>query len=282
MVILTKQDLIETYREYVKNDLQYSVDAVAAMDKTTDLMMKSIEDPKRDGSWDSRGLVVGSVQSGKTSNFIGFLNKAVDAGYKNIVVLSGLNNNLRQQTQIRVDEGLLAYDTQASSLGTRIYDGPLARRLNYNLPHISCGTNSKLNGDFKTSVAESLNFHTDTPTIFVVKKNKTVLERLISYYLSSPSVQGGVTIEKPFKIRGHYSSLPPFIKDKPILVIDDEVDNGSVDTGEQLVNEEGKFDLDYDPKTINRLIRTLLNIFDKSLYWIHSNAFRKYIHSQSG
>ena len=55
----------ETYREYVKNDLQYSVDAVAAMDKTTDLMMKSIEDPKRDGSWDSRGLVVGSVQSGK-------------------------------------------------------------------------------------------------------------------------------------------------------------------------------------------------------------------------
>ena len=44
---------------------------------------------------------------------------------------------------------------------------------------------------------------------------------------------------------------------------DDEVDNGSVDTGEQLVNEEGNFDLDYDPKTINRLIRTLLNIFDK-------------------
>ena len=62
----------ETYREYIKNDLQYSPDAVAAMDKTTDLMMKSIEDPNRDGSWDSRGLVVGSVQSGKTSNFIGF------------------------------------------------------------------------------------------------------------------------------------------------------------------------------------------------------------------
>ena len=120
------------------------------MDKTTDLMMKSIEDPNRDGSWDSRGLVVGSVQSGKTSNFIGFLNKAVDAGYKKIIVLSGLNNNLRQQTQIRVDEGLLAYDTQASSLGTKVYQGPLAaRRMIYKLPIISCGTNSKLNGDFK-------------------------------------------------------------------------------------------------------------------------------------
>ena len=50
------------------------------------------------------------------------------------------------------------------------------------------------------------------------------------------------------------------------MVIDDEVDNGSVDTGEQLVNEEGSFDLDYDPKTINRLIRTLLNIFNKKIY----------------
>ena len=98
------------------------------MDKTTDLMMKSIEDPNRDGSWDSRGLVVGSVQSGKTSNFIGFLNKAVDAGYKKIIVLSGLNNNLRQQTQIRVDEGLLAYDTQASSLGQNISRSSCSRR----------------------------------------------------------------------------------------------------------------------------------------------------------
>ena len=257
----------ETYREYIKNDLQYSPDAVAAMDKTTDLMMKSIEDPNRDGFWDSRGLVVGSVQSGKTSNFIGFLNKAVDAGYKKIIVLSGLNNNLRQQTQIRVDEGLLAYDTQASSLGTKIYQGPLAaRRMNYKLPIISCGTNSKLNGDFKKNVADNLNFHTDDPAIFVVKKNKSVLEKLIGYYLSSPKVHGVTVEQKPFKVRGHFSTFPPFIKDKPILIIDDEVDNGSVDTGEQLVNEEGNFDLDYDPKTINRLIRTLLNIFDKRVY----------------
>ena len=258
----------ETYREYIKNDLQYSVDAVSAMDKTTDLMMKNIEDPKRSGSWDSRGLVVGSVQSGKTSNFIGFLNKAADAGYKQIVVLSGLNNNLRQQTQIRVDEGFLAYDTQASSLGTQIYNGPLAKkRLKYKLPIINCGTNSKLNGDFSTRASEHANFYSEeNVSIFIVKKNKTVLEKLITYYLSSPKVHG-VTIDKrPFKIRGHFSSFPPFIKDEPILVIDDEVDNGSVDTGEQLINEEGKFDPDYDPKTINRLIRTLLNIFNKKVY----------------
>ena len=79
----------ETYREYLKNDKQFSPDAVSALDKTTDMMMKNIEDPNRKGAWDSRGLIVGSVQSGKTSNFIGFLNKAVDAGYKKIIILSG-------------------------------------------------------------------------------------------------------------------------------------------------------------------------------------------------
>ena len=77
----------DTYREYIKNDLQFSVDAVAAMDKTTDLIMKNIENPEREGIWDSRGLVVGSVQSGKTSNFIGFINKAIDSGYVEITLL---------------------------------------------------------------------------------------------------------------------------------------------------------------------------------------------------
>lgn len=257
----------DTYREYIKNDQQFSADAVSAMDKTTDLMMKSIEDPKREGSWDSRGLAVGSVQSGKTSNFIGFLNKAIDAGYKKIIVLSGLNNNLRQQTQKRVDEGLLSYDTQASSIGSQIYAGPLAkRRLPLKLKIIGCGTNSKLNGDFKTSVAQHLNFHTDDPSIFVVKKNKTILENIIRYFISAPGVAGVKIDNRPFKVRGLHHSSPPFINNKPILVIDDEVDNGSVDTGEQQINEEGKFDLEYDPKTINKLIRTILNIFSKRVY----------------
>ena len=273
----------ETYRDYCKNDLQYPADAVAAMDKTTDLMMKNIEDPNREGSWDSRGLVVGSVQSGKTSNFIGFLNKAVDAGYKKIIVLSGLNNNLRQQTQIRIDEGLLNYDTQASSIGSQIFSGPLVkRRLSLKLKSISCGTTSKINGDFKTNVAQHLNFHTDDPSIFVIKKNKTVLQNVIKYFLSSPNIAHSVKVDPPFKIRGLFNTLPPFIKDKPILIIDDEVDNGSVDTGEQLVNEEGRFDLDYDPKTINRLIRTLLNIFNKKIYigYTATPFANIFIHSQ--
>ena len=77
------------------------------MNETTDKILGFLENPKREGAWDVRGLVVGSVQSGKTSNFIGLINKAVDAGYKGIIILSGLHNNLRKQTQDRIDDGFL-------------------------------------------------------------------------------------------------------------------------------------------------------------------------------
>jgi hypothetical protein len=57
-------------------------------------------------------MVVGSVQSGKTGNYIGLINKALDAGYKLVVVLAGIHENLRAQTQLRIDEGVLGFDSQ--------------------------------------------------------------------------------------------------------------------------------------------------------------------------
>ena len=258
----------ETYREYLKHDKQFSPNAVSDLDKTTDIIMKNIESPTRKGAWDSRGLIVGSVQSGKTSNFIGLLNKAIDAGYKKIIILSGLNNNLRQQTQLRVDEGLLGYDTTVSKNGLRDLKGPLAKkRMMLNLKPIHSATNSKINGDFKLSAAEHfMNIHTDEPTIFVVKKNKSILESVIKYFLNAPTVHGVSIESKPFKIKSEFGDTNSFIKDKPILVIDDEVDSGSVDTGEQPINDQGEFDADYDPKTINSRIRQILNIFEKKIY----------------
>ena len=70
-------------------------------------ILSNIEDPNREGSWDTRGVVVGSVQSGKTANYTGLIAKAIDAGYKRIVVLCGINNDLRSQTQERIEEGIL-------------------------------------------------------------------------------------------------------------------------------------------------------------------------------
>ena len=57
------------------------------------------------------GMVVGHVQSGKTSNYTGLICKAADAGYKLIVIIAGVHNNLRSQTQRRIDEGFVGRDS---------------------------------------------------------------------------------------------------------------------------------------------------------------------------
>ncbi|MGA7453983.1 MAG: hypothetical protein WBW73_22835 [Rhodoplanes sp.] len=97
------------YRQYAAADLAPS--SVEAMDRVTDRVLGLLEDPRREGAWDRRGLVVGHVQSGKTANYIGLICKAADAGYQLIVVLAGLHKNLRSQTQMRLDEGFLGYET---------------------------------------------------------------------------------------------------------------------------------------------------------------------------
>ena len=256
----------DTYRDYLTLDQKYSVSGVNDIDITTDQIMSRIEDPSREGSWDVRGLVVGSVQSGKTSNFIGLLNKAVDAGYKNIVVLSGLHKNLRQQTQKRIDDGLLGYDTQITR--TKEYLPIFKRRHELNLPGMDCLTNSSINGDFKTSAAKHANIRSGGIKVMVLKKNKTVLQNVIKHFCSIYGVGSGISFDKGFKIKAKFNGkIDSFIKDQPILVIDDEVDNGSVDTGEQYWDPiTGEPNDEYNPKTINRLIRQLLNIHQKRCF----------------
>ena len=101
----------QRYREWLERKL--SIKAVEALDTSIDGVLGLLEDPKREGPWDRRGLVVGHVQSGKTSHYSGLICKSADAGYKIIIVLAGLHNNLRSQTQIRLDEAFLGYKTTA-------------------------------------------------------------------------------------------------------------------------------------------------------------------------
>lgn len=63
--------------------------------------------PRPDRSkWDSKGLVVGYVQSGKTTNFTAVIAKLADVRYRLVIVLSGIHNGLRRQTQVRLDRYL--------------------------------------------------------------------------------------------------------------------------------------------------------------------------------
>jgi hypothetical protein len=239
------------YRDMLEE--QMSVTAVDAVDSSTDRILALLEDPSRSGSWDRRGLVVGHVQSGKTANYTGLVSKAADAGYKIIIVLAGLHNNLRAQTQIRLEEGFLGYETSATGDVVKLIGVGVNGRDFEIKPN--CATNRSNNGDFNTRVARHLAISPEQrPWLFVLKKNKTVLERLLKWILAHAADAKDAATGRPF------------VSNLPLLLIDDEADHASVDTGEQFFDADGNPDEDHQPKAINSLIRRILHAFAKKAY----------------
>lgn len=241
----------QRYREWLERKLSH--DAIEALDKSTDNVLGQLEDPVRLGAWDRRGLVVGHVQSGKTGHYSGLICKAADAGYKIVIVLAGLHNNLRSQTQMRLDEAFLGYETKPvlgdlRPIGVGLIDGEPAIRPNY-------ATNRSNNGDFNRAIARNLGISPEQrPWLFVIKKNKTVLELLLKWI--QDHVANAHEAETGRRFVNHLS----------LLLIDDEADNASVDTGEIVFDDEGKPDEEHQPTVINRLIRRLLFSFSRAAY----------------
>ena len=241
----------QRYREYQEKKLSWNI--VEGLDKSTDHILSCLEDPMREDSWDRRGLVVGHVQSGKTGNYTGLICKAADAGYKLIIVLAGMHNNLRSQTQIRLDEGFLGYTAspiydEISISGVGYIDSDPSIRPNF-------ATTRLENGDFNTRMAKTLGVSPEQrPWLFVVKKNKSVLQSLLKW------IQDHVanTHDK--------NTGRKLVSHLPLLVIDDEADNASVDTGDQFFDEQGKPDTEHEPTAINRLIRQILHTFTRKAY----------------
>lgn len=239
------------YRSYLETKL--SDDVVDGLDKVTNEILGLLEDPERDGAWDRRGLVVGHVQQGKTSNYSGLICKAADAGYKIIIVLSGLHNNLRVQTQIRLEEAFLGYETTTVgepgiAIGVGEFDGDLTT---------NAATSRAENGDFSTATArrfQSISPGEKQPWLFVVKKQKTVLTALLKW------------IQKRVADSTDASDGRPLVTKLPLLLIDDEADHASVDTGEQVFNDDGTPDEEHQPKVINSLIRQILHAFTRKNY----------------
>lgn len=145
--------------------------AVDAIDKSTDHILGLLENPSRTGAWDRRGLVVGHVQSGKTANYTGLICKAADAGYKIIIILAGLHNNLRSQTQIRLEEGFLGYETSATGDIVKLI-GVGENGRDFDIKP-NCATNRSNSGDFNTRIARQLAISPEQrPWLFVVKKTR--------------------------------------------------------------------------------------------------------------
>ena len=88
-----------------------SIEVLNENEKIIDSILDLSGDPRISEPWKRAGLVMGNVQSGKTQNYLGLINKAMDCGYKIIILLGGHQNELRKQTQLRVDEGVIGAES---------------------------------------------------------------------------------------------------------------------------------------------------------------------------
>ena len=217
----------------------FSGHVLATLDHVTDRTLGLLENPKKEGKWDRRGMVVGHVQSGKTANYIGLVAKAADAGYQVIIVIAGLHNNLRSQTQSRLDEGFTGYDSSnllssrqgaESIIGVGRYDS--SRR-----PNSFTNTLRDFNKQTATNIGIPL-VNLKEPVVFVIKKNSSTLKNLLEWLKEHNARRGASSISAP------------------MLIIDDEADNASINI------KKGKDEV----SRINGQIRHLLDVFDRSCY----------------
>jgi len=244
------------YRKYLTHIKGWAETSVDKIDTISDEIMEDIEDPTvTNRPFDRRGLVVGYVQSGKTANFMGIINKAIDSGYRIIIVLAGMHENLRQQTQERIDEEVLGIDTNPDEKQKRIGVSTLPGEMYYPIDYFTeSNLNPKKNGDFNKKKRWGTPPSIDRPIIFVVKKNKSVLNNLRDYF------QNWIDIfDENFTYKKDGANQ---FNNLPLLVIDDESDQASVNT-KASVNKDGD---ELDPAAINNGIRQILNLFRQKIY----------------
>lgn len=216
----------ERYKKYISDKLPPSV--VTTLDEDTEVVMNNIEDPSLE-SFSRYGMVVGHVQSGKTGNYLGLVCKAADAGYKFIVVIAGSMNNLRNQTQSRINEGFIGHSNG-------VIEGVGKGNFDRSKSPFSLTTKVKdFNKQDADSASQGVNFENiNVPVVLVIKKNTSTLKSVNSW------------LKKQYKNK---------ISNHAMLIIDDESDYASINTKSE-----------DDPTAINKNIRELISLFKKSSY----------------
>lgn len=225
----------DAYEKFLKSH-GWHPNVVHSLSDVSLKILGHLQDPKSEGSWDRRGLVIGHVQSGKTANYMGVISRAADAGYKFIIVIAGIHNNLRKQTQERIDEGFVGRSSDPANRR------PVGVGLDGRYPHPAALTN--VNDDFNKRAASQSGWKLNDfnkPVIMVIKKNVSTLNGLHKWL-------------KEINAKGEGKEQT--ISDVPMLMIDDEADNASINTAKP----------DVDPTKTNACIRKILGLFEKSCY----------------
>jgi len=219
----------------IKNGFGTTV--VGKMDIVTDEILDLLQNPEDDGAWQRKGLVVGSVQSGKTANYTGVVCKALDAGYRIVIIMAGLLNSLRKQTQGRIDSGVIGLDSSLMLHDIAVADKLVGVGL-FSHEEQTCPVSiTTADADFNKKTAtqqQAAIAQFKPPLIFVVKKNVNILKNLIDW------------------LKNNNSNL----NDSPMLLIDDESDHASINTKKD----------ELDPTRTNERIRELLKLFPKNVY----------------
>lgn len=228
----------ERYRDYLVRSKGWNVDVVDQLGFVSDEILNLIGDPLEMGAWKRKGLILGDIQSGKTSNYIALCNKAADAGYKVMILLTGTLETLRKQTQERVDAGFIGLNSrnvlqrnpEKRYIGVGLED---STRVAYPFTDIL--------QDFSMATLQRLNFTINglpEPVVLVLKKNKSVLTKMETWLRTCNTDTGQEKIELP------------------LLLIDDEADNASVNTKKE----------DEEATAINQCIKKILGLFSRSSY----------------
>ena len=210
---------------------------VDTISESNDDVLGLLDDPLKSEAFQRRGLVIGDVQSGKTGNYLSLVTKAADAGYKFIIIIAGIHNNLRRQTQKRVDEGFVG--REGLNTQNKIGVGRNNVLVSGVYPHpVSLTTqDSDFNRTLANRVRASLsNFN--GPVVLVIKKNTSTLKSLYQWLIKYNENNSNGKINEP------------------MLMIDDESDNASVNTN--VIGE--------DPTKTNDYLRKILHLFNKGAY----------------
>ena len=220
------------YRDYLRQQ-GWGNDMLDNLESNCEKTLSRCADPKDKATVDSkkRGLVMGDVQAGKTANYLGLINMACDYGYRVIVLIAGLTDSLRTQTQERIDYGFIGAYSNSIGNGMPEYVGVGDEDGKYYAVPL---TNSDF--DFNKMKQQNMNFQaTDTnkPVILVVKKNAAILSAVHNWLNPGEGISGD-----------------------SVLIIDDEADNASPNT-----KKPG-----YDASAINRKIRDIYNKFPIASY----------------
>ena len=262
---------------FYKNNFQIKHGPLIAndLDASTDAILSDLENPTRQGRWETKGMVVGDVQSGKTANYAGLIAKAIDSGYKLIIVMSGIYNSLRSQTQERLMENLIG---TSHSFGENVFKVNFMTQKPTFIKRDGIDVMTT-NGDFNARTAHTVALLPNLdPTIFVIKKHVDVLSNILIWL----NKQTGVERDK--KTKWEWKNYRDLVRDSlpeyklscdlPFLLIDDECDSASIDISKRqqsnklsgLTDEEIENFRQSDPSKTNQLIRRILASFNRNAY----------------